>query len=335
MKYSAGIGFALVVAATGTGVGAESLMLAHGFNPNHYWSTQIIEPWMACVEVGTSGEYSFQNFPSGQIVKFAESMDAMRSGLTDVSTISVGYETTRLPLNGVSMLPDMGETSVQMVSAYRRMLDDGTILLDEFTNNDVQPLIVSLLPVYQLITRSGPITTLDGLQGKVIRSSGGALTLTVNSLGASATEMPSSDVYVAFQNGVVDVAFAAISSIKPYNLEEVVEGVSTNGQFGSFATLLAMKTEIYAALPEATRQVFDQCGLQVEKDVAIYLDAENETLKTELSDMGIEVYDFPPEMQQVMLERMAPVTEEFITRLSQRGLPAKETYDAYRAALDE
>lgn len=330
---SAGATALALLALTASAGTAESLTLAHGFNPNHYWSTQIIDPWMACVTEGTGGDYTFQNYPSGQIVKFAESIDAMHGGLTDVSTISVGYETTRLPLNGVSMLPDMGGTSVEMVGAYRHMLDENTVLKDEYTDNNVHPLIVSLLPVYQLVTRSGPITSLEGLRGKVIRSSGGALTLTVNTLGASATEMPSSDVYVAFQNGVVDGALSAISSIKPYHLKEVVKGVSTNGQFGSFATLLAMEMPTYEALPDDVQQVFDQCGLQVERDVAAYLDAENETLKEELSGMGIAVYEFPAEMQQAMLGAMAPVAEEFISRLSERGLPAQETYDAYRAAL--
>lgn len=333
MKIIQGFGIAIAALTFCSEASAESMTLAHGFNPNHYWTSQIVEPWMACVTEQTAEEYTFEHFPSAQVVGFADSLEALKTGLSDVSTISIGYVTSEMPLNGISMLPDMGETSVQMVSAYRRMLDERSALYQEFTANGVYPLIVSLLPVYQLISTHAPVQSMGDFKGKVIRSSGGALTLTVNSLGAAANEMPSSDVYVGIQNGVVDGALTAISSIKPYNLQELIKSISDNGQFGSFTTLLAIRLDAYDALPDQTKSAFDTCARRVEQEVAAYLDAENEALKEEFSGMGIEVYSFPDDLQTEILDRLGPVTEEFIERLEARGLPAQATYNAYRAAL--
>jgi len=312
---------------------AETLSFAHGFSPAHYWTHQIIEPWMECVKETSNNEVEFDYFPGGQIVKYADSLDAMNNGLTQISTISVGYVSSQMPLNGVSMLPDMGATSSEMTTAYRKMLDDGSPLVDEFSKNRVHTLIINMLPAYQLITLDGSISSLDDLGGKVIRSSGGALTLTLNALGVAPAEMPSSELYVALQRGAVDGALSAISSIKPYNLQELVKGVSTNGVFGSFSTLLSMDLATYEGLSPELQTTFDDCGLQVERNVAQFLDKENEVLKTELADLGIEVYEFPPEMSEAMVEMLKPVADEYIERTSAQGVPSQEVYDAYRAAL--
>lgn len=319
-------------AATTLPAAAEKLTFAHGFQDNHFWSSQIIKPWMACVQ-GRAADMEFDYYPGGQVVKYADSLNAMNTGLTQISTISIGYVSSEMPLNGISMLPDMGDSSVQMASAYRKMLDDKTPFFEEFTQNKVYPLIANLFPVYQLVLRSEPLKSIEDLQGKKIRSSGGALTLTVSSLDAAPVEMASSEVYVAMQNRTVDGALAALSSVKPYNLQELAKSFSTNGKFGSFATLLAIDLNTLESLPDVTQTAFKECGLEVERAVAVYLDDENETLKSEFESLGMIGFAFSDEDVAKMVAKLKPVTTDYLGRLTARGMPAQEVYNQYVSAL--
>lgn len=329
------LGIAAAMSLVGVQAHAEKLILAHGFIANHFWTTKIIEPWMACVKEGTKDAVEFDYFPGGQIVKTTDSLDAMNNGLTHVSSISIGYVSDQMPLSGISMLPNMGETSVEAAAAYRKMVEDGTMFAEELKQNEVHMLVANLFPPYQLITLGGPITKLEDLQSKVIRSSGGALTFALSALGAAPAEMPSSELYVAMQRGTVDGALSALSSVKPYNLQELVKGISTNGRFGSFATLLAIDLDTYNGLAPEVQTVLDSCGAQVEQSVNAFLDEENEQLKAEFAGLGIEVYEFPAEMDAKMVDLLAPVAQQYIDRVAARGLPAQEVYDQYKAALGQ
>lgn len=312
---------------------AQEMTFAHGFNDNHYWSTQLIKPWTSCVSESSRGQITFLEYPSGQIVGHADALHGINTGLTTISPVAIGYETDKLPLNGITMLPGLGESSVQMVAAYRQMLNNDTAMSEEFSRQKVVPLIASLLPVYQLQSTGEPVTSMADLKGEVLRSAGGALTVTINALGAAASEIPIPDLYIALQNGTVDGALNAMSSVKPFALEEQLKSISTNGRFGSFATVLAMDSSTYQGLGDDLRQVVDDCSAQVERDMATYLDGDNESLKVEFQAMGITMYAFPDDMLAEMDERIATVTTDFIRRLDQRDLPATETLDLYRGAL--
>lgn len=327
--------FTLAFASFGiaSGAGAQQLTFAHGFNSNHYWYTQIVDPWMTCVQEKSDREVTFDHYPSGQIVGHNDALDAINNGLSSISPIAIGYETDKMPLNGLTMLPAMGETSVQMATAYRKMLTDRTALYDEFIQQGVHPLIVSLLPVYQLQSTGKPVESLDALSGAVIRSAGGALTLTIDALGAASAEISIPDLYIAMQNGTVDGALSAHSSIKPFSLEEQLKSISTNGEFGSFATVLVMDNDTYGGLSDSARKVINDCSAQIEIDMAKYLDADNAALEEEFAGMGITMYEFPEDMLTEMAKRIAPVTAQYVERLNQRGLPATATYEAYLEAL--
>ena len=141
------LGLALMSLLETSNANAEQLTFAHGFNDNHYWSTQLVKPWTKCVQEVTKDEITFLEFPSGQIVGHADALHGLNSGLTTISPVAVGYETDKLPLNGIAMLPGMGEGSRRMATAYRQMLSEGSPMYEEFTAQRVGALIVSLLAV--------------------------------------------------------------------------------------------------------------------------------------------------------------------------------------------
>lgn len=179
-------------------------------------STEGGEAWMSCLKEAYDS-VSFNYLSSGQIASAKEMLDALDNGVADLSIILMGYVTSKMPLNGVSLLPDLGSRASEVTPAYSKVVREGQ-MADEFAQNGIRPLWVVVFPSYQLMSRGEPLKSEADMSGKVIRSSGGAMNLTVSSLGASAAEIPSSDLYVALERGTVDGGLSALASIKPYKL---------------------------------------------------------------------------------------------------------------------
>lgn len=311
---------------------AQNLTVAHGYQPNHTITADGIVPWMECVKERTEGEIEFTHFPSGQLSAHTESIETLSSGVADISQVVIAYETHKIPLNGIPFLPDMGDSSVEMVTAYREVLSKGGPLRDELKRNDLVPLLVNVLPPYQLMSAIGPIDTREKFNGVPIFVSGAGLMI-AQALDATPVDISAADLYMAMERGTLDATFLAYPSAPAYGLDEVVNAMSGNGIFGSGGSMLAMEQSNFEALPDQQQQIMTDCGLQVELELAERVDESNSRLKDEFRSMGVEIFNYSDEELEKLSSSMASVAERFISRLEARGLDAQMSYDAYQDAL--
>ncbi len=321
------IGLAAVAAS------AQPLIVSTNVPATHWSSVRGGEPWMACVRQATDNAVEFQYFPTGQIANVNNALDALNQGVAQIAYIAVVAYSNKLPLNGISMLPDMGETVVEMTRANRKALDAGGPLLQEFTNNKIRPLLINMYPVYQLLSRKEPLDTVEKMKGRKISSGGGVLLLTSNALGVTGVEIAAADVYMALQQGTVDGSILAYASITSYKLQEVIKAVSGNGSFGSAAGIWAIDQGTWDKLPPAHQKAMTDCGLKVEAEMAAWVDASTEALKSEMRASGINVYDFSGPAKIAINEKMKVTRENYLARLNARGLPAQQAYQDYLKAL--
>ena len=309
-----------------------ALTVAHGFSPTHVITAQGVDPWMACVNEGNA-DIAFSYFPSGQIAKTTEMLDALNNGIAHLTTVPIGYVSDRMPLNGVSMLPGMGSSASTVIPAYAKAVKSG-LLADEFAANEIVPIWVMALPAYQIVSTKGPLRTKEDFAGKVVRSAGGTMNLTISALGASAAEIPSRDMYVAMERGTADATLSALASIKPYNVNELMNAVSTNGEFGSFSIAFSMTKAAWDGLSPEQQILFTDCAGKTESSIAAFLDAEVTTLQDEFAANGVDVYEFTDAELSAINADLSGVLDDWVKRLADRGLPAEQAVAAYRALLD-
>lgn len=315
--------------------GADTLTVSDYHPPSHHFAVHGVKPWMDCVSEKAGDSIEFRYFPSGQVASGKESLDAVNNGLVDLGPVPIGYVTNKLPLSGMSMLPNMASTATQAVNAFREMFDSGEIIADELAHNQVQPIFINMMPPYQVNSRVGPIKDLDDFSGKVIRSGGGTMNLVIRELGGAPADISGGDMYVAMERSTVDGTIMALASLKPYNMPELVNAISINGNFGTFPTLFVMDRGKYLKLSDKDKAIIDECGREVEQNYAHYLDDQNTALAKEFSGMGIDVYRFSEKELAEIESRLSVVANDYIQRLSNRGLPAEQVYQAYRQALDK
>lgn len=328
------------VIAFGGGVNAAygqsdiELTVVHGSPSTHITATHGVEPWMNCVREKLPDSISFRYFPGGQLAQNNELLQSLNTGVADLAPIPMGYASDKMPLNTVAMLPGLGSGAEQMVNAYAKSITTGP-LAGEFKANDVVPIWAKVDDPYQLASRNGAVHSPEDFNGKVIRSSGGPLNLTVEALGASTAEIPIGDTYIGLERGTVDGAFAFYSSISAYNLNEVVDAISTNGSFGSFSHVFSMRADRWRELPDEAKETFLVCGKKVQGELARFIDKQKVVFEEKFKRQGVELYPFTPEELSVLDEKFKAVQQKWVSRLSRRGLPSEEVLKTYKNFLND
>ncbi|WP_028710339.1 TRAP transporter substrate-binding protein DctP [Paracoccus pantotrophus] len=318
---------------TATVVQAETLIVTTNLTPSHWASTEGGEPFLACVKERTEGQIDFQYYHSGQLANFFESLNAVNSGLAQVSYIVLAAQSDKLPLTGLSMLPGLGSSVAEVVGATRAALDGEGLIAQEYASNNIVPLMVNVFPAYQMVSRAEPLDSLAAIRGKRISSGGGPLLVTLNALGAVPIESATSDVYLSMQQGTVDGSMLSLASVKPYNLHEVMTSASFNGSFGVATGIWSIDRGVWDGLPAEQQAALRDCGLEVENRLAEWTDNWLADVRTELEGAGVTVFDYSPEELTVIEDHLREARQEYIDRLSARGLPAQEAYDQYILGL--
>ncbi|SMF55464.1 TRAP-type C4-dicarboxylate transport system, substrate-binding protein [Tistlia consotensis] len=323
--------------ALALGLGARPLRaakievtVAHGSPLKHVIAAQGVQPWMDRVTELTGGAVKFNYYPAGQIAKLKELLSALQSGVADFVPVPVGYVSDKLPLNGVSMLPGLGGSSQAIVTAHSDQLADGGALAKEFASQDCDPLWVMAFPPYQIVSTGDPIKTVDDFKGKVIRSAGGSMNLVINALGASPAEIPVSDMYVALERGTVGATISALSSLKPYKVDEIMKAASTNGSFGTFVNIFCGNAKKMASLPKEIRDAMVQAGKDTQTSASTFMDNEVGGLIKEFEGAGKTMYAFAPDQLKAINAELAKVQDEWVKRLADRGLPADKVLAKFR-----
>mgnify|MGYP000326474060 CR=1 FL=1 len=316
--------------AFGAAVSAQTtLNLVHGSPAKHVITKEFVEPWMACVQDRAGDKVKFNYFPSGQLAKLKELLPALDRGVADVAPVPIGYYSDKLPLNGVSMLPGLGGTSEDIVTAYAKTIKSDE-LTNEFAANGIVPISVMAFPPYQIVSVSEEIKTPEQFEGKVIRSAGGAMDLVIKSMGGSPAAISIGDTYVALQRGTADGTISALASVDGYKLQELAKAISTNGSFGTFVNVMSVRQDKWDAMDDATKQVFVDCGQEIQLQSAQNLDNAGAGLAKKFGDAGVEMFAFTPEQVQSMSDTLGAVHQDWVERLNGRGLPAEIVLETYK-----
>ena len=319
--------------SAGAASAATTITLVHGSPAKHVITKEFVEPWMACVKKEAGDQVNFKYFPSGQLAKLKELLPAMQKGVADVTPVPVGYFSDKLPLNGVSMLPGLGGSSEDIVTAYAKAIKSSDALSKEYQANGIVPISVMAFPPYQIVSTSKMIKSPEEFQGKVIRSAGGAMDLVIKSLGGSPAAISIGDTYVALQRGTADGTISALASVDGYKLQELAKAISTNGSFGTFVNVMSVRQDKWNEMDDGLKKVFLDCGAKIQLQSAQNLDNAGGGLAKKFAGAGVEMFTFTPEQLQQMSGKLGAVHQDWVNRLKGRGLPADTVLEVYKGSF--
>lgn len=319
--------------AAATGVAAEPLRTITYLAETHFGVTEGMRPFMSCVTEATDSAVEFDFYPGGQLASAEASLDALSNGLADIAYIVPQRVASDMPLTNIPVLPNMGESAGEIVTAYRTALASGGLLAKELADNGLELLFLNQYPPYQIGFAEGRVDTLAGFDGQKIRVIGGSATSTATVLDAVPVELSAGDVYVAMQRGTIDAVLFPIAGMKAFKLNEVSKAISNNANFGGSMAMVAMSASAFQGLSEEHQAVLKDCAAEAEANLLKYQDGAQAEILAEFAAGGVDVYAFPEAELAAINTALEATAREFVDRLEARGLPGQAVYDEFTGAL--
>jgi TRAP-type C4-dicarboxylate transport system substrate-binding protein len=328
--------FAISMAVAVSSARAEKIVLrlADGMPTGHIIDRLVVEPFIKEVEKATDGAVEIQHFPAEQLGKSRDMLMLTRSGVADIGFIVPSYMSDRMPLTAVTELPGIFQTTCQGNAALRELTKTGSILDEqEFKSNGIRPLIIFLLPAYQLILSSSHrLNDLKDIEGLKIRTPGGAMDLTVLGMGAVPIRVAPPEIYESMSRGTLDGALLAYQSAVSYHLLPLIKSGTTGQDFGTVTVTFSIGIKRWEALPPQVQKTLADIGRTISEQACGPFDkAESESIE-KMRAAGVRLLS-PHDSDRAALDAaFDKVRVDWARKLDNRGKPGSVILSAFMAA---
>lgn len=283
------------------------------------------------VTARTNGKIRWEHYPAGQLSGDPAGYIALvQEGSADFVTVATAYIEADSPMATAADLPGTYiDTKVGAQALWLYAKD----FLQSQTWDDLGIQLVSCGKTgpYQIIHSGGRISSLSKWDGKTVRVASGTLSLVVEELGGSPTEMSSGDVYSALERGTIDGTLNGLYTITSYDWGDVANYSTKNVNLGSGGTLLGMDQEVYNGFSADVKAAIDEASRKsVEASAENIIAADRKAM-----EQDIEFFDLPQSEVEKWHAEVEPVIQRWIDRKENNGLPGKQAVETWRSKVEE
>jgi len=315
---------AIIVGLSINQVAAQNLRLAHFALATSWQNEVMFEGWSRQVEQSADQSLSIRVFPAQTLGSAVEGYDNARRGIADIIWTVQGYTANRFPLSQIVELPGLFDTAEVGSCAFQKLYDSGA-LDEEYADTHV--LYVHVHGPGHLHTGRTPVTQLDDMKGLQIRQPTAVIGQLLRELGAEPVGMPAPALYESMQRGVIDGFLLPWEAVVSFRMTELANHHTELGLY-SLAFVKTMNRNSYARLSPEQRAAIDaHSGMSGALMAGRGYDQSDLTGRTQALESGT-LHQLSPE-QRVAWEAAANrAAERYLNELEQRGLPAREVYQA-------
>ena len=243
----------------GSAVQAQQLF-STWLEPNHVITREAHVQWAKNLAEASNGEINFEVIVGGALIPAQSTMQGVADGLAQSGFHTATYTPSDLPVSNA--VADMGFITPDpfiMAFAWSDFMMNEPVGFNEWRDNGVLFGGGYAVPEYNFICRE-PVTTLEDMKGLRVRMPGGGWARFGQEIGVVGVNVPSNEIYTAFERGSVDCTASDTSHLTGgATLMEVAGGVTTLAMSPFYAGVTwAYNPDFWADLtPEQRRTVFD------------------------------------------------------------------------------
>lgn len=284
--------------------GAVELTVASWAGPSHPTIRVGYSTYFPAVEKATGGAVTFKLIAGGALMSGKETLTGLGDGIADASVLALTYNPAQLPASQlVAELAMLSGESLAVAAAVTQFtLLDCAPCLEEFSAQNIVYTGSYATAPYALISKDRIETRAD-LEGKRVRTPGGAWDRWVTESGGTVVHTSSSEMYEAIDKGIIDVAMQPGAALKSFSLWDVADNI-TLADLGVYSSgpFLAFNKETWTELgTENRRAMLDQLPEALVASTEAYLTTNKEAL-SEAADHGVAVTDKPEALQDWVVE---------------------------------
>ena len=262
------------------------------------------------------GEYELKIYPAETLVKFPETIDAVRTGAVEMTNIAWGafggldvrFDACELPFlyNNIQANIDAQDTLVEMMDVMFREKFNQTAL----AAHTVGPLeLISVRPV----------KTMADWDGLLVGSISPTTSAVTELLGGSAVFITWTDAYSSLEKGVIDATTQGTTWMVVGKLTDVAK-------FATFAYMIptshgyTVNLDVWNAMPERIQNILTEETQQAAhdfNDVQIqFYEVDHPAL---LEAAGVEMYHVPDAERNKWKAAVQPFVDEQVAKMGEFG----------------
>jgi TRAP-type C4-dicarboxylate transport system substrate-binding protein len=284
--------------------------------PTAHPFTAIQEQWGKDIEAASNGRVQITYYPGGQLLTAPGTADGIVQDIADIAFAHIDYTPGRFPVTEFLDLPN----------GYPSGWVGSHVAVDFYNQfkpaewNSMHLLLLNAGTTAGLMLHNKKITNLDQLKGVTLRG-GGAVADTINALGATARDVPMTEMYDDVSKGVVDGALVGIETLKSFKMADVCKYTTFAWQAGSMYTFyLAMNLAKWNSLPADIQKIFTDVSKQYEEKYAEAWNASDIAgIQYSQSIAGNEVFRLTDAEGQRWYQAVQPVLTNYSQKMAAAG----------------
>lgn len=294
--------------------------------------TEVFVPTVNKELEKTAHKINWTEAYGGTVAKVGGELEAMESGLAQITIGSGLFEPSLLPLQNITYMTPFAVSDVdQVLGVIDRLHDEIPDLRATWEKYDMEYLANFGLEDYLLISKF-PVTKLEDLKGHKISAPGPAVNW-LSGTGAVGVSGNLTTYYTDLQTGVTDGVIVFPTAAAPAKLPEVAKYV-TRTHFGAqHAGAIVAKKSWMDTLPPEVQQ-----AIKVGADA--YAKAYREGLASRVDDAfkalaasGAVITDLDEGVRTQWAMGLPPIARDWAADLDSKGLPGTKVLGAYMQGL--
>ncbi|MBU2286993.1 MAG: C4-dicarboxylate TRAP transporter substrate-binding protein [Gammaproteobacteria bacterium] len=276
------------------------------------------------VAARTAHKVEFIEGYGGTMVKVADTLEGVQSGIIDIGGYNFGFEPSNLPLHSFQVILPFGTMSpVMSVKLARTVYDKVPYMTRVLEDKFNQRLLALIADTGYNIGTTFDWNTVADLKGRKIAGAGLNLKW-LEFAGATAVQSSLPEAYTSMQTGVYNGWIMFPSGWTKFKLTEVAKYYTEVG-FGSITWHgLTMNKARFARLPKDVQDIIVEVAREYETMTGSVNEANYPKEIAELKQVGAVVKAVPDSVRLDWAKSLTDWPQQRATELDKQGLPATQ-----------
>lgn len=305
---------------------------------NHDSTTSVGELYCETVlqEISDAcgGRIEFVFNPGGSLFGASEAVEAVRSGLADICWNSTSSTVGVVPISEFLNVPLQGITTAIMGSKIiMEMYETMPEMQAEW--DDFYVIELQCCSVGAFSFASKKVETPSDFSGLIIRTAGTVQSAYIKALGASASSMPTSEVYEAMSKGVVQGMTNDWHNVDCFSLYETIS-YAMDYPINTTSCWLIMNKDTFNSLDPEAQAAFESHRNYASDMAGYYWDSMHFVVGDKMENMGIEIYTPSDELYAYLTsDELKEEMVQWYIDISDFGYDGQAIYDTCKAIVDK
>ena len=290
---------------------------------------QHLERWAEKIKTDSNGRLIIRIYPGAILSPVPKIYDATGKGISD---LGYGFKYTRAeqfdPIDGFMA----GTPGIQTTHRIYKDLWDGNIFNYRAEFKKAKVLWFGYTGPSRLHTVK-PVRTLGDLKGMQIRTSGRAGATILPALGSGAVAIPTSELAIALQKGILQGTVSPDDQLKTFRLADVLPYTTEISLWQPSPNFMVMNIDKYNSLPSDLQKVIDDSLPWAEKDCLKMWEGTDRAGRDYANSLGHEFISLSPEEREKWMAAIEGAQDEIAIEIDRKGYPGTKVLQFIRERI--